>query len=123
MGMEDQGRVHRWTILLGETVILTRRIDKNWYEGKIGSRKGILPVSYVEIVSEPGETPANGAGTLPKPAAAPAAHSILKNGALPQSSYIPIIDKQKSLPGSASPYSTLSRPGSSMSNGKPEPTP
>ena len=107
--------------LLGESVILTRRIDKNWYEGKIGNRKGILPVAYVEVSSEPGEAPTN--GTLPKPAAAPAAHSILKNGALPQSSYIPVYEKPKSLAGSASPYSTLSRPGSSMSNGKPEPTP
>ena len=66
---------------------------------------------------------------LPKPAAAPAAHSILKNGAVASSSYIPVYEKQKSVlgPGSASPYSTLSRdlsrPGSSMSNGKPEPTP
>ena len=40
----------------GETVTLTRRIDKNWYEGKIGSRKGILPVSYVEIISDLGDT-------------------------------------------------------------------
>ena len=42
---------------------------------QVGSRKGILPVAYVEILTEPGE------GTLPpptKPAAAPAAHSILK---------------------------------------------
>jgi len=79
-------------------------------------------VAYVEILTEPGE------GTLPpptKPAAAPAAHSILKNGSLPQSSYLPQYDKPKSTLGSASPYSTLSRPGSSMSNGtgKPEPTP
>ena len=110
-------------IYLGEAVTLTRRIDKNWYEGKIGSRKGILPVSYVDVSAEPGEAPSNGSGSLPKPAAAPAAHSILKNGALPQSSYIPMYDKPKSFAGSASPYSTLSRPGSSMSNGKPEPTP
>ena len=64
---------------------------------------------------------------LPKPAAAPAAHSILKNGAVAASSYVPVYEKQKPMvlggPGSASPYSTLSRPGSSMSNGKPEPTP
>ena len=66
---------------------------------------------------------------LPKPAAAPAAHSILKNGAVAASSYVPVYEKQKPVlgPGSASPYSTLSRdlsrPGSSMSNGKPEPTP
>ena len=35
-------------------IILTRRIDKNWYEGRIGSRKGILPVAYVDILSDPG---------------------------------------------------------------------
>ena len=94
----------------------------------MGSRKGILPVAYVEILTEPGE------GTLPpptKPAAAPAAHSILKvhfllllnilkyhqiptnlckqNGSLPQSSYLPQYDKPKSTLGSSSPYSTLSR--------------
>merc|ERR1712106_122381 len=115
------------SLIKGEIVTLTRRIDKNWFEGKIGSRKGIIPVSYVDILSEPGE----GNGTLTKPAASPAAHSILKNGTLPQSSYIPMYDKPKSYAGSASPYSTLSRPGSSMSNGghqnandgKPEPTP
>lgn len=115
------------SLIKGEMITLTRRIDKNWFEGKIGSRKGIIPVSYVDILSEPGE----GTGTLPKPAAAPAAHSILKNGTLPQSSYIPIYEKPKSYTGSASPYSTLSRPGSSMSNGghlnanegKPEQTP
>jgi hypothetical protein len=110
------------SFLKGESVVLTRRIDKNWFEGRVGSRKGILPVAYVDILTEPGE------GTLPpptKPAAAPAAHSILKNGSLPQSSYLPQYDKPKSTLGSASPYSTLSRPGSSMSNGtgKPEPTP
>jgi len=110
------------SFLKGENVVLTRRIDKNWFEGRVGSRKGILPMAYVDILTEPGE------GTLPpptKPAAAPAAHSILKNGSLPQSSYLPQYEKPKSTLGSSSPYSTLSRPGSSMSNGtsKPEPTP
>merc|ERR1719319_1570698 len=110
------------SFLKGENVVLTRRIDKNWFEGRVGSRKGILPMAYVDILTEPGE------GTLPpptKPAAAPAAHSILKNGSLPQSSYLPQYEKPKSTLGSTSPYSTLSRPGSSMSNGtsKPEPTP
>ena len=62
---------------------------------------------------------------LPKPAAAPAAHSILRNGSVASSSYVPTFEKQKPMvkAGSASPYSTLSRPGSSFSNGKPEPTP
>jgi len=89
----------------------------------VGSRKGILPVAYVDILQEPGE----GNIALPtKPSPAPAAHSILKNGSLPGSgSYLPQYDKPKSTLGSASPYSTLSRPGSSMSNGagKADPTP
>ena len=41
----------------GELVVLTRRVDDNWFEGRIGNRKGIFPVSYVEILSEPGEKP------------------------------------------------------------------
>lgn len=34
----------------GELVSLTRRVDQNWYEGRIGARKGIFPVSYVEVL-------------------------------------------------------------------------
>ncbi|XP_017888396.1 uncharacterized protein LOC108629940 [Ceratina calcarata] len=62
----------------GEYVVLTRRVDENWYEGRIGNRKGIFPISYVEVITEPGhrsETP-----TQSKPVAAPAAHSLLANG-------------------------------------------
>lgn len=33
----------------GELVTLTRRVDGNWYEGKIANRKGIFPVNYVEV--------------------------------------------------------------------------
>lgn len=33
----------------GELVTLTRRVDGNWFEGKIANRKGIFPVSYVEV--------------------------------------------------------------------------
>ena len=33
---------------------MTRRVDENWYEGRIGNRKGIFPVSYVDVISEPG---------------------------------------------------------------------
>jgi sorbin and SH3 domain-containing protein 1 len=36
-------------ISAGETVGLMRRIDNNWFEGRIGSRKGIFPVSYIEV--------------------------------------------------------------------------
>ena len=43
----------------GEHVTLSRRIDKNWYEGRIGSRKGILPVSYVEVLTDLGDSGSN----------------------------------------------------------------
>lgn len=35
-------------------MVLTRRVDENWYEGRIGNRKGIFPISYVEVITEPG---------------------------------------------------------------------
>ncbi|XP_041427001.1 sorbin and SH3 domain-containing protein 1 isoform X5 [Xenopus laevis] len=39
----------------GERITLIRRVDENWYEGKISgtSRQGIFPVSYIEIVKRP----------------------------------------------------------------------
>ncbi|XP_069755117.1 sorbin and SH3 domain-containing protein 2-like [Narcine bancroftii] len=38
-----------------QTVILLQRIDENWYEGKYPgtNRKGIFPVTYVEIIGKP----------------------------------------------------------------------
>jgi hypothetical protein len=44
------------TTVSGEMVTLTRRVDKNWFEGRIGSRKGIFPASYVDVICEPGES-------------------------------------------------------------------
>lgn len=61
----------------GELVTVTRRVDDNWYEGKIGGRKGIFPVSYVDILIDPTEPPPPGSS---KPVASPAAHSLLLNG-------------------------------------------
>ena len=29
---------------------ITRKVDSNWFEGKLGSRKGIFPISYVEVI-------------------------------------------------------------------------
>lgn len=34
----------------GELVSLTRRVDPNWFEGRIGNRKGIFPVTYVDVL-------------------------------------------------------------------------
>uniref|UniRef100_A0A2K6SHF9 Sorbin and SH3 domain containing 2 n=1 Tax=Saimiri boliviensis boliviensis TaxID=39432 RepID=A0A2K6SHF9_SAIBB len=38
----------------GDRVILLKRVDQNWYEGKIpgANRQGIFPVSYVEVVKK-----------------------------------------------------------------------
>ena len=86
-------------------VTLTRRIDRNWFDGRIGNRKGIFPVSYVDVVCEPGFTRSElerdceigcdrsditfpRAAKSPKPVSAPAAHSLLKDGA-PLSNYVP----------------------------------
>ncbi|KAL2083237.1 hypothetical protein ACEWY4_021010 [Coilia grayii] len=39
----------------GERIILIRRVDENWYEGKIAgtNRQGIFPVTYVEVHKRP----------------------------------------------------------------------
>nr|XP_045614157.1 mucin-17-like isoform X5 [Procambarus clarkii] len=87
----------------GELVVLTRRVDENWYEGRIGNRKGIFPVSYVDTLVEPGSDrpsgvslPVTPSSSSPMPRPALPAANLLYNGA---STY-------------SSPYSTLGRPGS-----------
>ncbi|XP_030344072.1 sorbin and SH3 domain-containing protein 1 isoform X23 [Strigops habroptila] len=39
----------------GERIILIRRVDENWYEGRISgtNRQGIFPVTYVEVLKRP----------------------------------------------------------------------
>ncbi|XP_069719725.1 sorbin and SH3 domain-containing protein 1 isoform X33 [Phaenicophaeus curvirostris] len=39
----------------GERIVLIRRVDENWYEGKISgtNRQGIFPVTYVEVLKQP----------------------------------------------------------------------
>ena len=33
----------------GDIMSLIRRVDDNWYEARIGDRRGIVPVRYVEV--------------------------------------------------------------------------
>uniref|UniRef100_UPI00398E45CD uncharacterized protein isoform X2 n=1 Tax=Pristiophorus japonicus TaxID=55135 RepID=UPI00398E45CD len=42
-----------------QTVVLLRRIDENWYEGKYPgtNRKGIFPVTYVKVIGKPPDEP------------------------------------------------------------------
>ncbi|XP_069466687.1 sorbin and SH3 domain-containing protein 1 isoform X12 [Ambystoma mexicanum] len=39
----------------GERITLIRRVDENWYEGKISSsnRQGIFPATYIDIIKRP----------------------------------------------------------------------
>lgn len=71
------------SIIKGETLVLTRRVDGNWYEGRIGSRRGIFPTSYIHVLREPGSSLdlTISSSKSPKPIGAPAAHSLVtQNG-------------------------------------------
>ncbi|XP_022241483.1 uncharacterized protein LOC106459319 isoform X3 [Limulus polyphemus] len=37
----------------GQELALIQRVDQNWYEGRIGNNRGIVPVSYIEVLKEP----------------------------------------------------------------------
>ncbi|XP_071439970.1 vinexin isoform X3 [Hetaerina americana] len=70
------------SLIKGELVVLTRQVDNNWFEGRIGSRRGIFPISYVEVLVEPGErpvTPSSKPATL-KSLTSPVSSSLLLNG-------------------------------------------
>lgn len=83
----------------GELVVITRRVDDNWFEGRIGGRKGIFPVSYVEVLIDPSDPPIP--PSCSKPVASPAAHSLLLNGSsggkesMGSHSYNPIFSNQQ----------------------------
>ncbi|XP_020784449.1 endophilin-A3b [Boleophthalmus pectinirostris] len=34
----------------GDIIILTNRVDENWFEGSIGSRSGLFPANYVDVL-------------------------------------------------------------------------
>uniref|UniRef100_A0A672U6V2 SH3 domain-containing protein n=1 Tax=Strigops habroptila TaxID=2489341 RepID=A0A672U6V2_STRHB len=62
----------------GERVSLVRRVDHNWYEGRISgtSRQGIFPATYVQVLKEPRvkssseDVPPCAAAASPRPPAA-----------------------------------------------------
>ncbi|CAG4915403.1 unnamed protein product [Colias eurytheme] len=63
----------------GELVVLTRRIDHNWWEGRLGNKTGIFPDSYVTILQEPSQSKPEPQPILStaKPVASPAAHGLV----------------------------------------------
>ena len=42
---------HKFVLFLfqGDIISLVRKVDSNWYEGRVGDRKGIVPSSYLEV--------------------------------------------------------------------------
>ncbi|XP_072939585.1 uncharacterized protein CAP isoform X3 [Epargyreus clarus] len=67
----------------GEVVVLTRRIDQNWWEGRNGNKTGIFPDSYVTVLQEPslGKLESQSNSNTDKPVASPAAHGLLNGTA------------------------------------------
>ena len=64
-------------------MVLLRRVDDNWYEGRIGNRQGIFPISYIEITREPSTpliTPAPSVITTPMTGEGPDGNGGLVRG-------------------------------------------
>lgn len=36
----------------GETITILKKVDEDWMRGRIGSKEGIFPVSFVKIITE-----------------------------------------------------------------------
>lgn len=62
-------------------ITLIRKIDENWFEGRIGDRTGIIPASYCHVMAMPqaSRIPIR-SEKVSKPVAAPAAHSLIHDG-------------------------------------------
>lgn len=58
--------IHFHNAFQGDRVILLKRVDQNWYEGKIPgtNKQGIFPVSYVEVIKK---NPSKGVDDYPDP--------------------------------------------------------
>ncbi|XP_021944289.1 sorbin and SH3 domain-containing protein 1 isoform X3 [Folsomia candida] len=66
-------------LVKGEAVILSRRVDKNWFEGrkqKTPQKTGIFPVSYVDVVKEISSSTRSRSPAVKKPIGQPVAHSL-----------------------------------------------
>jgi len=125
------------SLIKGETVTITRKVDSNWFEGKLGSRKGIFPISYVEILKEPREEKISNVSEDGRTSAAftqstnhqmhQSINKTSNSTAQMSASFSSTFERSKS--GALSPFSSNSRPTSALSNAasqksdKPEPVP
>ncbi|XP_069070138.1 vinexin isoform X2 [Pleurodeles waltl] len=100
----------------GEQISLIRRVDENWYEGRISgtSRQGIFPANYVQVVKEPRVKGAEDLPGSPKlltsgqnsrlsPAVSPSPQSPAARGPSPSS-------VRASSPGSSNVHRSLDSP-------------
>jgi len=67
------------SLVKGEIVIIIRQVDEHWMEGRITHRKGIFPLSYIDIIQPPSDRQMN------KTAVSPA--SMMTNGSLRANNY------------------------------------
>ncbi|KAL6033914.1 hypothetical protein STEG23_034707, partial [Scotinomys teguina] len=100
----------------GDRLILLKRVDQNWYEGKIpgSNRQGIFPVSYVEVIKKN----TKGAEDYPDPPiphsySSDRIHSLSSNklasseqSCLPMYNALPSTEKE-ALPGTAQEWLSL----------------
>lgn len=86
------------SLFRGETVVLVRRVDANWYEGRVGTKRGICPAAYLQIISEPHEIVAT--TVSPKPPASPVYSPIVSETRSPRSpaSYSPQQGRRRESP-------------------------
>ncbi|CAF1220167.1 unnamed protein product [Adineta ricciae] len=77
----------------GEKVILLRKLDQNWYEGRVNHTEGIFPGDYVEIITEPEEHPPKQNDSPVNNLKAP--KSVLKNSTGPKTASDFTIPMQK----------------------------
>ncbi|XP_071808913.1 uncharacterized protein [Asterias amurensis] len=98
----------------GEYIELVKKIDANWWEGRIGNRKGIFPSAYVEVLREP-------TGAISPPAVKsppPTGHAPIQPfSQQPLKSSPPIQKMSQTLPSKGSGRSSLGSAGSQGSYG------
>ena len=63
------------TVRKGDTITLLRRVDANWFEGVFNNKKGIIPISYVQVLQEP----------IDRNTGSPSQKSYISSPSLPQS--------------------------------------
>lgn len=66
------------SLVKGEMVIITRQVDEHWLEGRIGQRRGIFPISYIDVI-QPSSSQLYFTKT---PAQATGGSSMITNGSL-----------------------------------------